>query len=106
MVDIMKLLIVEDDPATRSGLTELVRTWGFTAEAAVDGVEAIEKLASFRPSIVISASRFGARPDARSAATGSTTRGITAYGDSSFLKYQVAGRGKSGDLALVLSSGQ
>ena len=39
-------------------------------------------------------------------ATGSTTRGITAYGDSASLKYQVAGRGKSGDLALVLSSGQ
>ena len=39
-------------------------------------------------------------------ATGSTTRGITAYGDSANLKYQVAGRGKSGDLALVLSSGQ
>ena len=39
-------------------------------------------------------------------ATGSTKRGITAYGDSANLKYQVAGRGKSGDLALVLSSGQ
>ena len=39
-------------------------------------------------------------------ATGSTKRGITAYGDSASLKYQVAGRGKSGDLALVLSSGQ
>jgi len=39
-------------------------------------------------------------------ATGSTKRGITAYCDSANLKYQVAGRGKSGDLALVLSSGQ
>jgi type II secretion system protein G len=39
-------------------------------------------------------------------ATGSTKRGITAYGDSANLKYQVAGRGKSGDLALVLTSGQ
>ena len=38
--------------------------------------------------------------------TGSTKRGITAYLDSASLKYQVAGRGKSGDLALVLSSGQ
>ena len=38
--------------------------------------------------------------------TGSTVRGVTAYGDSASLKYQVAGRGKSGDLALVLSSGQ
>jgi len=39
-------------------------------------------------------------------ATGSTVRGITAYGDSASLKYQVAGRGKSGDLTLVLTSGQ
>jgi len=43
---------------------------------------------------------------AGSNATGSTVRGITAYADSATLKYQVAGRGKSGDLALVLSSGQ
>ncbi len=39
-------------------------------------------------------------------ATGSTTAGITAYGDSANLKYQVAGRGKAGELTLVLSSGQ
>jgi len=39
-------------------------------------------------------------------ATGSTTKGITAYMDSASQKYQVAGRGKSGDLQLVLTSGQ
>ena len=38
-------------------------------------------------------------------ATGSTTAGIVAYGDSAMLRYQVAGRGKSADLSLVLSSG-
>jgi hypothetical protein len=43
---------------------------------------------------------------ARPMATGSTLAGITAYGDSANLQYQVAGRGKSGDLALVLTSGQ
>jgi type IV pilus assembly protein PilA len=43
---------------------------------------------------------------AGSNATGSTKRGITAYSDSAYLKYQVMGRGKAGDLALVLSSGQ
>ena len=48
-----RVLIVEDDPATRSGLTELVRTWGFTAEAAADGAEALEKITAFRPSIVV-----------------------------------------------------
>jgi type II secretory pathway pseudopilin PulG len=39
-------------------------------------------------------------------ATGSTVSGITAYGDSAGMRYQVAGRGKSGDLPLVLTSGQ
>ena len=39
-------------------------------------------------------------------ATGSTISGITAYGDSLQLKYQVAGHGKAADLALVLTSGQ
>ncbi|MEO7867713.1 MAG: hypothetical protein ABIU54_08740, partial [Candidatus Eisenbacteria bacterium] len=38
-------------------------------------------------------------------ATGSTLAGMVAYGDSAFVRYQVAGRGKSADLGLVLSSG-
>jgi DNA-binding NtrC family response regulator len=49
-----RVLIVEDDPATRSGLTELVRAWGFTAEAAADGAEALERVTTFRPSIIVS----------------------------------------------------
>ena len=39
-------------------------------------------------------------------ATGSTKAGIAAYADSVSLKYEIAGRGKSADLSLVLSSGQ
>ena len=39
-------------------------------------------------------------------ATGVTTAGTTVYGDSAALKYQVVGRGKTGDLALMLTSGQ
>jgi len=39
-------------------------------------------------------------------ATGTTTAGIVAYGDSANIKYQVAGRGKAADFTLVLSSGQ
>jgi len=46
-------LIVEDDPATRSGLTELVRAWGFTADEAADGAEALDKVTAFRPSIIV-----------------------------------------------------
>ena len=49
-----RVLIVEDDPATRAGLTELVRAWGFTADSAADGTEALEKVTMFRPSIVVS----------------------------------------------------
>jgi DNA-binding NtrC family response regulator len=49
-----RVLIVEDEQATRVGLTELVRTWGFTTDAAADGEEALQKITDFRPSIVIS----------------------------------------------------
>src|SRR5688572_16971705 len=49
-----RVLIVEDEPSTRLGLTELVRTWGFAAESAADGEEALHSVTSFRPSIIIS----------------------------------------------------
>jgi DNA-binding NtrC family response regulator len=50
---IERVLIVEDEPSTRVGLTELVRTWGFTAESAADGEDALKSVTSFRPSIII-----------------------------------------------------
>jgi DNA-binding NtrC family response regulator len=49
-----RVLIVEDEPSTRLGLTELVRTWGFTADSAADGEEALQRITVFRPSIIIS----------------------------------------------------
>jgi DNA-binding NtrC family response regulator len=49
-----RVLIVEDETATRVGLTELVRTWGFTAASASDGQEALERITEFRPTIIIS----------------------------------------------------
>src|SRR5688500_3862965 len=49
-----RVLIVEDEPSTRLGLTELVRTWGFTTEAAGDGHQVLDRMPSFRPSIIIS----------------------------------------------------
>ena len=48
-----RVLIVEDDRATRLGLAELVRTWGFTADVAVDGEDALQKITTFRPAIVV-----------------------------------------------------
>src|SRR3954470_16321845 len=48
-----RVLIVEDDAAARVGLEQLVRSWGFIADSACDGEEALEKVTSFRPAIVI-----------------------------------------------------
>ena len=49
-----RVLVVEDDPTARLGLTELVRAWGFVTEAAADGEEALKRITAFRPAIVIS----------------------------------------------------
>jgi len=49
-----RVLIVEDDQAARVGLEQLVTSWGFAAESATDGVDALAKVTSFRPAIVIS----------------------------------------------------
>jgi DNA-binding NtrC family response regulator len=48
-----RVLIVEDEPAARIGLEQLVKSWGFLAESAGDGEEALEKVTTFRPAIVI-----------------------------------------------------
>src|ERR671937_257822 len=48
-----RVLIVEDDSAARVGLEQLVKSWGFIAESASDGEEALEKVTTFRPAIVI-----------------------------------------------------
>src|SRR6188508_1645501 len=48
-----RVLVVEDETATRLGLTELIRTWGFTTESAADGEDALKSVTSFRPSIII-----------------------------------------------------
>jgi DNA-binding NtrC family response regulator len=49
-----RVLIVEDDRATRVGLTELVRAWGFIAEGAADGEEGLQKVTTFRPAVIVS----------------------------------------------------
>jgi DNA-binding NtrC family response regulator len=48
-----RVLIVEDDAAARVGLEQLVRSWGFIAESASDGEDALRKVTTFRPAIVI-----------------------------------------------------
>ena len=49
-----RVLIVEDDPSTRVGLTELVTAWGFQTEEAANGEEALQKVTTFRPAIIVS----------------------------------------------------
>ena len=48
-----RVLIVEDEVNERTGLAELVSSWGYRTETAADGVDALEKVAAFAPSIVI-----------------------------------------------------
>src|SRR5437868_12807381 len=48
------ILIAEDDAAQRLGLQQLVRSWGFSVEAAVDGDDALRKMSSgVRPTIIL-----------------------------------------------------
>jgi DNA-binding NtrC family response regulator len=48
-----KVLIVEDEENERTGLAELVASWGYRTETAEDGMEGLEKVQSWAPSIVI-----------------------------------------------------
>src|SRR6202163_914442 len=48
-----KVLIVEDEENERTGLAELVTGWGYRAETAKDGVEGMEKVTTWAPSIVV-----------------------------------------------------
>lgn len=48
-----RVLVVEDDRATRIGLTELISAWGYVADSAADGEEALLKVTTFRPGIII-----------------------------------------------------
>ncbi len=48
-----KVLIVEDEENERTGLAELVSAWGYRTETAKDGLEGLEKMATWFPGIVI-----------------------------------------------------
>ena len=49
-----RILIVEDDAHERQGLADLLSMWGYETETAGDGSEALEKVSSFNPAVVIS----------------------------------------------------
>jgi DNA-binding NtrC family response regulator len=48
-----KVLIVEDEENERSGLAELISGWGYRTETARDGMEGLEKISSWSPTIVV-----------------------------------------------------
>src|SRR6266849_1460713 len=48
-----KVLIVEDEENERTGLAELVSAWGYRAETASDGLEGLEKISTWSPSIIV-----------------------------------------------------
>jgi two-component system response regulator HydG len=48
-----RILVVEDEPHTRNSLCDLLNDWGYDAESAEDGVAALRKVSTFRPSLVI-----------------------------------------------------
>ena len=49
-----RILVVEDEAHERQGLAELLRAWGYEAETAADGLEALERAASFGPAVILS----------------------------------------------------
>ena len=48
-----RILVVEDDASARVGLEQLIRSWGYRAESAVDGEDALQKVTTFRPDIIV-----------------------------------------------------
>jgi DNA-binding NtrC family response regulator len=48
-----KVLIVEDEVHARSGLTELVTSWGYRARGAADGAEGLDQVVAWSPAIVV-----------------------------------------------------
>lgn len=49
-----KVLIVEDEPNARLGLAELISGWGYDTAVAQDGVEALERVQEWKPTILVS----------------------------------------------------
>jgi DNA-binding NtrC family response regulator len=49
-----RVLIVEDDEATRTGLAELIASWGYRTAVAVDGRDGLEQVSRVQPSVIVS----------------------------------------------------
>ncbi|MDR3678045.1 MAG: sigma-54 dependent transcriptional regulator [Acidobacteriota bacterium] len=54
MAKLGRILVVEDDPHARQGLSDLLGAWGYETDTAADGAEGLEKIEAFNPAVVIS----------------------------------------------------
>lgn len=50
---LLKVLIVDDEVSQRTGLAGMVNAWGMSADTASEGGEALEKVASFSPDVIV-----------------------------------------------------
>jgi len=48
-----RILVADDEEASRKGLKALLATWGYEVDEAVDGQDALEKAAKFLPRVVV-----------------------------------------------------
>ncbi|MCL5746436.1 MAG: response regulator, partial [Acidobacteria bacterium] len=48
-----RVLVVDDEESQRSGLASMVASWGFQAETAADGQEALDKLVTFPAHVLV-----------------------------------------------------
>ncbi|MBZ6105787.1 response regulator transcription factor [Streptomyces olivaceus] len=51
--DVQRILIVDDEPAVREALQRSLAFEGYGTEVAVDGADAVEKAAAYRPDLVV-----------------------------------------------------
>ncbi len=49
-----KVLIVEDEQITRSFLAQMITSLGFESDSCANGEEAIAKISTFQPSVILS----------------------------------------------------
>ena len=47
------VLVVDDEESQRNPLAAMITAWGFTVETASDGQEALDKLATFSPHVIV-----------------------------------------------------
>jgi len=49
-----RILVAEDDDASREGLRSVLALWGYEAETTADGQGALERAIALRPALIIS----------------------------------------------------